>query len=80
MSATRSEISEWFDKGIGKGATHMVIVCDTFDHDDYPVYADSESSAKQKVAAPGSMQRVMEVYKLDDPKDPQLNERRCWRL
>lgn len=36
---TQSEISGWFDRGVNYKATHMVVVVDDFDHEDYPVYA-----------------------------------------
>ena len=35
---TKHEIAQWFDRGVSEGATHMIVVCDTFDHEDYPVY------------------------------------------
>ena len=34
MAATRSDISQWFDRGKKLGATHMLVVCDTLDWDD----------------------------------------------
>lgn len=79
MSTTREEISEWFDLGVKEGATHMLIVCDTYDHDDYPVYIkpgqDPKVCSEQRNL--GSMQRLMECYKLDPAlKTSQLNSYR----
>ena len=75
---TTAEIEEWFDRGVAQGATHMVVVCDTFDHGDYPCYCSSATEARRKVAAPGDMQRVMEVYNLTMDKNKQMNEHRSF--
>lgn len=61
---TRDDIKAWIDRGLAEGATHMIVVCDTFDHEDYPVYAQGADDVRQKHAAHDgkNMQRVMEVY------------------
>lgn len=74
---TRQEISDWFDRGVKQKASHMLVICDTFDHDDYPVYVSSEAEAHKKADNPGSMQRVMEVYRLDMDRETQLNQPRA---
>jgi hypothetical protein len=28
MAASLNDISDWFDAGVGLGATHMIIICD----------------------------------------------------
>lgn len=38
MATTQAMIGSWFDQGVNQGATHMIVVVDTFDHDDYPVF------------------------------------------
>ena len=77
---TKQDISEWFDQGAKTGATHMLVVCDTFDHDDYPVFAKSDADCVALYKYPGEMQRVMEVYDLKADKNAQLNTPRCFRL
>ncbi len=81
-AATRQEISTWFDRGVERGATHMIIVCDTYDHDDYPVFAfgDAEALANHEQHNGKNMQRVMEVYDLRADKDEQMQEHRAMRL
>ena len=76
---TRSEISEWFDRGKVSGEGYMIVVCDTFDYDDYPVYA-SEETFEEKYASyrNASMQSIMEVYDLKLDKEMQLNEFRSF--
>ena len=82
MAASKACVSEWFDRGIGQGATHLLVVCDTFDHEDYPVFAHGDPAALERYDALDgkNMQRVMEVYDLRDDKDGQLNQRREMRL
>lgn len=78
MAASRQEISAWFDLGVERGATHMLVLCDTYDWGDYPVFAKSAQEAKNRAANPGDMQRVMEVYNLRKDKEPQLDQFRVY--
>ncbi|WP_420415321.1 hypothetical protein [Roseibium sp.] len=80
MAATQEEIGKWFDQGVEQKATHMVVVCDTFDHDDYPVFVKPSQSAKKVVEAYDgkNMQRVMEVYDLSLSKADQLSKGRVF--
>lgn len=61
---TAAMLAHWFDEGVEDGATHMIVVCDTFDHDDYPVFVmpSEDVSEKDREYREKSMQRVMEVY------------------
>jgi predicted house-cleaning NTP pyrophosphatase (Maf/HAM1 superfamily) len=81
MAASWDDISSWFDAGVTQGASHMIVVCDTFEYEDYPVYVRPESTSDaRKVAEEHSknMQRVMECYVLDPSrKQAQLSERRA---
>jgi hypothetical protein len=61
MAATKQDIIGWLDRGKAQGATHVIVVCDTFDWDDYPVFAHA-------VKRPGFF-----VYCLDDLKKPLKN-------
>ena len=31
MATTKEEIGKWFDSGVKQGATHLLVVCDTYD-------------------------------------------------
>lgn len=77
---TRKMIQDWFDEGIEQKYNWMVIVCDTYDHEDYPEYAKTRSDAEAIVAKPGKMARVMEVYDLTADRGPQLSAQRVWAL
>lgn len=81
MSTTVTEINQWFDDGVKRGATHMIVVCDTFDHTDYPVYVMPGTDAREEFQRHQSnMQRVMEVYSLKQDKAKQLTEHRAFHF
>ena len=77
MAATKQDIRQWFLDGVELHATHMIVVCDTYDYEDYPVYVMPDDDvrkieAKHQLSA-GNMQRVMEVYNLSLDREEQLN-------
>lgn len=77
---TSAEIQGWFERGKREKATHMIVVCDTFDHDDYPVYVQRGEDVRERVAHYGTnMQRVMEVYSYAIPWEQQSGAR-VWNL
>lgn len=78
--ATLADISFWFDRAVALKYEYLVIKCDTFDYTHYPVMCKTYEIAQAIVRNPGDMQRIMEVYNLSEPKEPQLCERRTWRL
>ena len=73
---TRDEIAEWVRAGKDRGATHVMIIVDTFDWEDYPIYVKPDEDARAIAKNPGSMQRVMECYDLSKDIEAQLNENR----
>lgn len=90
MAASRQDIQRWLEEGRSKGATHMLVVCDTFDYDDYPVYVYEEgkgpsmsftdvNKAFKRYNGP-NMQKVMEVYSYALPLMSQLDEHRAMHL
>ena len=81
MAASRAEIEEWFDVGKAGGATHMIVVCDTFDWEDYPVYVTEYQDVNEMVPKyQTNMQKVMEVYNLSMDKAEQMAEDRAFNL
>jgi hypothetical protein len=76
---TKEEIGQWFDRGVEEGATHMLVVCDTYDWDDYPVYVKLGEDAREQAAKyPHDMQKLMEVYNLAIDRDQQLKQGRAF--
>jgi len=78
---TREDIADWFVEGKSANATHMIIVCDTFDYEDYPVYVYDHSGGISHCVEKydgKNMQKVMEVYNLNERLIPQLEEVRAF--
>lgn len=77
---TKADISTWFDRGVEDEASHMLIICDTFDYEDYPVYIkENEDVYKiEEKFSNKNMQKVMEVYNLKTDKETQLNQFRAF--
>lgn len=74
MSTSKQQIEEWFNIGREKKATHMFVICDSFDHSDYPVYVmrgESPSQVQAQTCRPNNMQRLMECYALHKDFDQQ---------
>jgi hypothetical protein len=78
MGTTKSEIRAWLNRGKTEGATHTLVVCDTYDHTDYPVHVMPGQDARKVYEAHQgpNMQRVMEVYSHALDHESQLNEHR----
>jgi len=57
----------------------MIVVCDSFDYTDYPVYCDDKEEyfAQYKQHDGKNMQRIMETYDLEMSFEDQLNEHRA---
>lgn len=80
MAATKDDLRRWFRHGVAEGQAYLIVLCDTFDWDDYPKYAARKDWAQQIVDNPGDMQKVMEVYDLNMDMETQMTERRAWHL
>jgi hypothetical protein len=52
----------------------MLVLCDTYDYEDYPVYYKTADEALARMKAPGDMQRVMKCYDLAADKDAQMKQ------
>jgi hypothetical protein len=87
MAATRNEIKGWLERFKKEEATHVAIVCDTYDWDDFPKdFTFSVDTPKAEIEriiradCSGNMQRLMEVYRLDLDLNTQLNKHRCFEF
>ena len=80
MATSKEAIRHWLKEGKKNGATHVIIVCDTFDYEDYPVYVEPGQDVR-KVAEEfngKNMQKIMEVYSLKLDIEAQLKEYRAF--
>lgn len=68
MHRTSRVQPEWIQRALDEGASYIIVVCDTFDFDDYPVYVypgqDPHKIANEYDQK--SMQKVEELFSLDD--------------
>ncbi len=75
MATTKKMIREWLESYKDSGATHLVIVCDTFSYEDYPVpVMPGDKLEKVEKEHSGNMQKVMEIYNFSMDIEEQLNK------
>ena len=74
MGTTKDDIRGWFESGVRQEATHLIVVCDTYDWEDYPVYIMPGTDAKEEVdkRQGKNMAKVMEVYNLKKDMEDQI--------
>lgn len=82
MTATKQDIERWLIEGTRKGATHVIIACDTFDYDNYPVYVMPGEDARQKFddTCFKNMTIVDECYNLSMDIKEQMSRYRCFEF
>lgn len=75
MEKDNVQIKEWFQDGLRRGATHMIIFHDHFDHKDYPRYVfKGQNTRKMVVKSEEDTGRTVEIYDLNKDIDRQLKE------
>ena len=79
MAASKGTIRKWLGEGKERGATHVIVMCDTFDHDDYPVFVKTGEDVRARVeqCRYEPMQTLMEVYDLSMDLDTQMSQLRA---
>ena len=84
MTASLRDITEWVKVAQEKGATHLIVACDTYDHDNYPVFVMPGENVQEKVDhySGHNMQVVDEVYSFTGKYkvEDQLREHRVRHL
>ena len=80
MAATIQDICRWLEKANFEVCTHVIVVCDTYDHSDYPVYVMKDANVREveEYYRKQNMQQVMEVYSLSVDIEMQLAEDRAF--
>ena len=83
MGTSLKDLAGWFEDGLARKATHMIVACDTFDHTDFPVYVEPGQDFWKVFGEyhiqPDKMLRVMEVYDLKKPWSQQSTGR-VWNV
>ena len=77
---TLDRIRTWFEDGVRMKATHLLVVCDTFDYTFYPVLSMPGEDVTSLILTRDemTMTRVEEVYDLSLPMESQIAESRAW--
>lgn len=80
---TKNELKEWFETiGSPQQHSHMIVVTDTYDYEDYPVYVKLSENVHDVLAKIGnqSMSKITEIYSYSQSILPQLEEHRAWNI
>ena len=69
MRASDAEVNRWVTEATQRGATHLLVVCDTFDGDEYPVSVSKGEDIRDALTRyhDANMQKVVVVYDLAAP-------------
>jgi hypothetical protein len=79
MGTTKEDIREWFREAKKHKATHLLVVCDTFEYTDYPIEVlEGEKIEKVIKDFSKNMQKVIEVYNIKIDMEKQLSQDRVW--
>ncbi len=73
---TQDDIRKWIERE--PHSKYMLVICDTFDYNDYPAFVEDDKECLETIENPGKMQKVMEVYNLSLDIETQLKESRAW--
>lgn len=81
MSTSKETIRAWLKEGKKNGCTHMIVVCDTWDHTDSPIYCESPEKTLEQIEKMNTVLfRLMEVYDLRLDLGNQLSEHRAMHI
>jgi hypothetical protein len=82
MATTSNEIRTWLNRGMDEEATHVIVVTDTFNYEDYPYFVKSGENIKEIIEQyeKSSLTRITEIYNMSMDIEAQLNEKRTYNL
>jgi hypothetical protein len=75
MAAMLGTIKGWFEEAEKEGASHMVVLMDSFDYEDYPLFVMPGENPRDK--AFDDKGRIMECYKISLGWESQSKEHRA---
>ncbi len=80
MAVKSEDIKRWLIEAKRMKATHLIIACDSFDYDNYPVYLKEGQSVELEIKRlkGQDMTRIDEVYSMRRDLNEQLAEDRAW--
>lgn len=82
MATNITDLTQWLAIGNKNENSHMIVVTDTYDYEDYPVFVDHGTNIHDEVKKQNSkdMTKVTEVYSYNLPLEAQLAEHRAYNL
>lgn len=82
MTATKQDIIDWLERAKTMKATHLVVVCDSWDWENYPIYVLAGEDVNKVINdhQGKNMEHIDEVYNLSKDTDLQLAQYRSWNL
>ena len=82
MAVAKNRVQLWFKEGQSKNAHHMLIMRDTYEYEDYPVYVLKNEDTKKKIRElrENDNQVVQAIFDLSLDMDSQLEERRAYHV
>lgn len=82
MAASKNDIREWLERGNNGKYSHMIVVCDTWDWEDSPVFVRIDEDIDEEVRKHNgvNMEKIMEVYNYSLDLEQQLNQRTVYNL
>lgn len=83
MAASREDIDSWIKQAKEWGNKYILSACDTWDHEDYPIYCDNLSELREAIKKYDgkNMQKINEVIEINGDEvtedlSPELFKRR----
>jgi aspartyl/asparaginyl-tRNA synthetase len=75
MAATRDKIREWVKDALEKKASHLIVMRDIIDTNDYPVIVKKSENVKEKIEHFENLsnQKMLEVYNLSKDIETQIS-------
>ena len=76
------QIINWFKEGVNVGFSYLIVVCDTFGYENYPVYVATEDELHPTYDRYNGveMQKVVEIYNLTSDMDAQLKQEQTFSV
>lgn len=77
---TKQMIKNMLDSGIGKGYSHLLIICDKWDYEYYPKYVEEKDNINNIIKRYGgeNLEVIEEIYSYGLDLESQLNEYRSY--
>lgn len=79
MSATRQNLEKWYSRGKEQKSEYLIVVCDTFSYEDYPVFSSKENFKEKFRNHDGfNMQKIIGVFDLSADLDEQIEQKQVF--